>query len=789
MKNVKLFLMLLTTAVCWSILFQRELFADVPADEGVTSTSTVKQDTVKSPRQAGAADLDAWSRQAIGKAGEFTNPDTKDWIPFIPKKEDVSAGGILDAGKYVEAPGGKHGFLKQDGTGNFIFEDGTPIRFLGGQITPFPEKEDAEWIVQWMRRHGLNYARTHGFGLPSEDEWDRMDYLMYQCKQAGVYLVLTPIYWTEFEITAPYGSTVTTSSHIILFFNDNMEQAVRDLWQKFYTHVNPYTGLAYKDDPTLMAFELKNEDSPFWALSWVKRDLPVFCKEIQQQFTAFLKKKYKTTEALREAWTLDGYPSALAENESIEKENIDLFEMSGWHNENSDKDISMRPRKSDQTEFLHKKLTDFYSRSYEYLRDLGCKQAISGSNWRGHSYSIRFVLEADAQMDYMDQHDYFDHPQGGWRTTDAVQHNQSMLKSPQAGLIGNLAPRQVMNRPYTVSEWNIGTWNEHLMEASFSMTSTGLLQGWDGLMQFVLIPRDPPSEKPTLPNSFFSVGENPSVVLQYPTLARMWHRQDIKEAGPVFIRRISPEQMYMPSAIPSKFFPEAFMLTFGEEIPEKDEYGHMLAIVGKVGNEFTAFTQSHFEAKGISDYLDQEGKTVRSMSGELFWDWGQGYMQVNTPKTQGICGYIGGLTVDSETVLIEPETTYGTIFLTTVEDESTIEKSSKLLLTALGRARNTGTVYGNAAERDKKTDRHAGHVSLPPEERVAVFEPGEAPIITEPVKGTISIVIDEPAKAKLYLLDDVGNRIREIDAKVRNNKLVVGLPGNYGSRLIEIVKE
>ena len=740
-------------------------------------------------RQGGAADLNAWSRQAIGTAGGFTNPDTRDWIPYIPKKEDVYAGGILDASQYIERPGGTHGFLKRDDRGNFVFEDGTPITFLGGQINTFPEKEEAEWIVQWMRRHGLNYARSHGFGLPDEDDWDKLDYLIHQCKKAGIYLVLTPVYWTEFEVVDPEGKTVKTSSHVILFFNENMEMAVRELWKEFYSHMNPYTGLRYMEDPTIVSFELKNEDSSFWALDWIRNGLPVYWKEMQQQFSGFLKQKYGTTEALREAWTLEEHSTALADNESLEKGNVDLFEMSGWEVERGEKDVAMRPRKSDQTQFLHQKLVAFYARSYAYLREIGCKQAICGSNWRGHSYSMRHVLEADARMDYMDQHDYFDHPQGGWRTRDAVQHNQCMLKSARAGLIGNLAPRQVMNRPYTVSEWNIGAWNEHLMEASFSMISVGLLQGWDGLIQFVLLPRGFPGEEPMLGDRFFNVGTNPSVVLQYPTLARMWHRKDIGEADPVFIRRICPSQLHMPGPVPSKFYPEAFMFTHRKRDPGKDEYGHMLSVVGKVGNEFVEEFQPHYEAEGIDAYLDQQGKVARSMNGELAWDWGQGYMIVNTDRTQGACGYMGDTTLTLANITVRSSTPYGLVMLTTVEDDSPINGSTRLLLTALGRARNTGTVYGNAADRDKTTDRHASSVSLPPEQRVAVLELGEAPIITEPVKGKILIRMERPEEAVVYLLDHTGRRGGEVPAAVSDGELALQLPGNYGARFFEIARK
>ena len=738
-------------------------------------------------RGGGGADLDAWSRQAIGTPGGFTNPDTKEWIPYEPKKGDVDAGGILDVSHYIEKPSGARGFLSHDNNGNFVFEDGTKIKFLGSEISSFQSKEETDWNIKWMRRHGLNYGRTHGFGLPRPERWDNLDYTVSRAKQEGIYMILTPVYWTEFNIVGPDGVEIKTSSHVILFFNENMEKAVRNMWKEFYTHKNPYTGLRYCDDPTIMAIELKNEDSPFWALSWVKRDLPAFWKEIQEQFSDFLKDKYGSTEALRQAWTLEGYQSALEAGENLEQRNIEVLDFGGWHNERNEKDISIRPRKSDQTAFLHKKLVDFYDRSYKFLREIGCKQAICGSNWRGHSYTMRHVLEADSRMDYTDQHDYFDHPQAGWNVTDAVLHNQSMFKSPSGGLIGNIAPRQVINRPYTVSEWNIGGWNEHIMEGSFAMVSIGLLHGWDGLIQNVVMPRRSYPENPILTPDFINISNNPSVVLQYPTLARLWHRKDIQESDPVFIRRISPEQLNMPSPIPSKVMPEVFFLGKGDETPEHDQFGYMINIVGKVANEFVPTTTPHYEKEGISTFIDEKGKIARSMTGQLTWDWGRGYMLINTPKTQGICGYIGDSKIEADNILFTPGTNYGLITLTTLDDGTDISNSKRLLLTALGRARNTGTVYGLASDRSQTTDRNATSVSLAPQHRVAILELGEAPIITEPIKGKVALKLNNTANVKVYVLDDLGNRKSEIKTVVSKGKVEMPLPGEHKSRFFEIV--
>ena len=74
------------------------------------------------PRGGGAADLAVWSRESFGQPGVFTNPDTRNWIPFVPRKGDVDADGILDVSHYVEKPSGTHGFLRHDNKGNFVFE-------------------------------------------------------------------------------------------------------------------------------------------------------------------------------------------------------------------------------------------------------------------------------------------------------------------------------------------------------------------------------------------------------------------------------------------------------------------------------------------------------------------------------------------------------------------------------------------------------------------------------------------------------------------------------------------
>ncbi len=461
--------------------------------------------------------------------------------------------------------------------------------------------------------------------------------------------------------------------------------------------------------------------------------------------------------------------------------------MGGWWDYRDPAQQFPRQRKSDQMEYLHSMQRAFYERSYAYLRELGCKQAVCGSNWRGPSYTLRHVLECDGRMDYTDQHDYWDHPQGGWTTETAVLHNKSMLKNEHGGLVGNLAPRQVAGKPYIMTEWNIGSWNEHVQEASFAMISYGALQGWSGLLQFTITPRGWFRGESRLGDRFFNVGDTPSVALQYPTLARLWHRGDVPESDPVFIRRISPQELHTPGPIMTRYMPHAFMVGGPDQKPGPEEYGYMLCAVGKVANEFTDEPTPHLCRDDVADCLDQEGKVARSITGELTWDWGRGFCVVDTPMTQGVCGYVGGLELRTRNALFSAATDYCIVMVTSLDDEAPIAESRHLLVTALGRSRNTGTVYGRPAiDLGGKRAGHSHAVSLPPDHQVAVVERGEGPVVTEPVAGTLSLDPLDTAAAVIHTLDHAGRRTGEVRAREDGTSLLLPLPGEQSSQFYEI---
>ena len=147
-----------------------------------------------------------------------------------------------------------------------------------------------------------------------------------------------------------------------------------------------------------------------------------------------------------------------------------------------------------------------------------------------------------SKVDYIDRHGYWDHPQGEgnlrWNIATAQFHNLPMVKDVKAdqdhlvylgveNLVTEKAWEQVLGMPMTISEWNTCLPNEYSLEGTGLMAAYGLLQGWDGSLEFGYFSAD---FRNALGSGSFDLFGNPPQILQFPAAATMWHRRDVKEA-------------------------------------------------------------------------------------------------------------------------------------------------------------------------------------------------------------------------------------------------------------------
>lgn len=98
-----------------------------------------------------------------------------------------------------------------------------------------------------------------------EDGLGRLDYAIYKAGQEDVKLILTLTNnWEQFGGMKQYVNWaksigINVQNKDDFYTNETIKGWYKDYVSTVLNHVNPYTGLKYKDDPTIFAWELANE--------------------------------------------------------------------------------------------------------------------------------------------------------------------------------------------------------------------------------------------------------------------------------------------------------------------------------------------------------------------------------------------------------------------------------------------------------------------------------------------------------------------------------------------------
>jgi hypothetical protein len=711
----------------------------------------------------------------LGSALSVRGNEPAGSFPLQLAKDDF-APNVLDCSRFIDAPTGKHGFVTVKGD-RFVFEDGTPVRFFGSQIGTVP-KAQLDYTAKRMRRQGINITRLHGLeflndrnGKTSFDYspagWDRLDYLIHKLGENGIYIILDVHYPLIYPFKpgdsipglpeggpAPYAEFISDKAASI------MHQRMHDV----FTHVNPYTGKRYADDPTLAAVEVMNEDSLFWGT--VQEP---FRGELVGRFQQWLRDKYKDNDGLRAAWTIAG-KSPLGEGEGIGSgQSLALYRNSDFTERRIEENPERKLRGQDQLRFYAELEERYFSASRRVLRDAGVRVPIAGTNWQGHGFPTRIHMLGQSRFDYVDRHGYWDHPQGEgnsrWRIATATFHNLPMVKAvrPDQDMlvylgVGNLvvekAWEQVLGRPLTVSEWNTCLPNEYSLEGTALMTAYGLLQGWDGTMQFGYFSPDFRSE---LGRGSFDLFGNPPQILQFPAAAAMWHRQDVKEADLV------AESLYDPASV-------------FEWTEDRKPLPLAAALVGKVGYRFVEKGRKPV-VKDIGKYWQPEKLTARSMTGELTWDAAQGVVWIDTPRSQAAVGFLSAQPHELSAVRLSSANRFGAVWVTAMSGDTPIRTARRLLVTAVGPARSPGMEYEQTTRRSR----------LGPSWRLN--SPGDGPAMLEAIVGKLRIRTSHARSMQAWTLDLTGKRCERIPLEIESGAVALTMQPEHRAVYYEIAAE
>jgi hypothetical protein len=125
--------------------------------------------------------------------------------------------------------------------------------------------------VYHFARLGFDLYRVHVWdceisdsvgNLLNNEHLELFDYMLKKMKDRGMKFMITPIAYWQNGWPAPDQKTPGFSSKYgkgDCLTNEGAIRAQENYLYQFLNHVNPHTGLAYKNDPDILAFEVSNE--------------------------------------------------------------------------------------------------------------------------------------------------------------------------------------------------------------------------------------------------------------------------------------------------------------------------------------------------------------------------------------------------------------------------------------------------------------------------------------------------------------------------------------------------
>jgi hypothetical protein len=170
----------------------------------------------------------------------------------------------------------------------------------------------------------------------------------------------------------------------------------------------------------------------------------------------------------------------------------------------------------------------------------------------------------------------------------------------------------------------------------------------------------------------------------------------------------------------------------------------------------------------LAKYIDESKKTVRSVTGEIAWDYGLGVCRVDAPAAQGAAGFLAKAgPIRLSTVTIESKDAYAAILVVSM-DGSPLAASRKILLQATTRARPYGWRQSPATFQDKER-KHTY-------EGFRVDATGEAP--WNVVKTDAKVTVRNGSLRKATRLDPNGYTAGEVNGKAAGGAFELVLPAD-----------
>jgi hypothetical protein len=711
-----------------------------------------------------------WAPAGVLRPDEIpASPGPTDWFPLIMGPDDFSPDSIIDMSGLIEKPAGLHGRVQQSGEQFVLAQTGAPIRFWGCDAGMAATPELQQRQARFYAKHGIDLVRQH----PVEDvlgslkgppggryfdpaALDRLDRWFSILKDQGVYMCWSIFYHhvvlsDEGVSAALYGELPSLGSGrdcygkatFITEYQDSQWSYASLLMQ----HVNPYTGLAYKDDPALAIVECRNEDSVFFHNPLSDglvhgTEAPNHKARLQAMWHAWVHATYANDAALAQAW---GAGKRAGDSVDADPVTQPMYMYAAWEMQADGPAFNKsteKARMGDFIRFLAQMQRGTYETYRQRLRGIGYQGVVVSTGWQaGGPAASSGNLWTDDGCDAIDRHDYFGGGAGGHQITTGSVNNGTHLSRPGSGILSS-GLFQVEDKPYIMTEWTSSPPNQWKAEIAPLFAFYGMgLQGWDASMQFA-------GHRSAMgdgwPGMSSYVTETPHYIAQFPALAFAIYKGHIREGSLVSARRIAVADAF-------KGVENAVMASTPVEA----------LAVGRVTAKVADGQEPPVQAD-MSPYWNAGAKVVNSATGQLTWDYKNQVVTLQTPKTQAVVGFAGGQSFDLPGVTVQMRSAFTSLIFTPLDDRPLI-RSNNILITAMARDRQLSSEYSADGSQLLKT--------------------GGPPLYLEPVQATITVKGDAVAAVKVVDVYGVPT-----NREVACNGNTFDIDGRYATYYYQVVR-
>ncbi len=550
----------------------------------------------------------------------------------------------------AERPAGKHGFA-QVSKDSLTFEDGTPARFWGTNLTAYAlfgtTRDNVRHQARRLSQLGFNLVRIHhhdsywvspnvfGKDSPNTRSLDdstlaQLDWWIKCLKDEGIYV------WLDLHAQRGLksGDNIEAFPEITKgrpfvepkgynYVNPSIRDAMKDFNASYVNHLNRFTGLRYKDDPGIVAMLITNENDVTFHFGnglLPAQNIPWHSTRFMAEARAFATHNSFAPDAVARPW--EPGPAKLFLNDLERRFDIDMI---------------------------------------DDLRRQGVKVPLATTSyWGTEPLSSLPALTAG---DLIDVHSY-----GGVAELE---------KNPiyAANLVHWIAAAQVVGKPLSVTEWNVSpfpTPDRHSIPLYVAASAD--LQGWDALMQYAYTGN--PLNDRGVPSNWHAFND-PGLLATLPAAALLYRRHDVREADTSYVYAPTDRDLFYRALSPDN---SAALRTAAEK-------GKLsIAMPAAASLPWLHSSGVPSGARILNDpdqpLIDPAAGEIGSDNGELRRNWELGIFTIDTPRTQAATGWIGGRSLELADVGLDISTPNASVVVQSLDGRAIPD--ARALLISLG---------------------------------------------------------------------------------------------------------